>query len=40
MIDARNTRSVAVAERLGMDLAEEFLTPGGNPGRRYALSLA
>ncbi|MFJ6719586.1 MULTISPECIES: GNAT family N-acetyltransferase [unclassified Streptomyces] len=39
MIDARNARSVAVAERLGMDLAEELLSPGGNPARRYALSL-
>ncbi|MGW0361916.1 GNAT family N-acetyltransferase [Streptomyces sp. NPDC002990] len=39
MIDARNARSVAVAERLGMELAEEFTTPGGNPGRRYTLSL-
>ncbi|MEV0413977.1 GNAT family N-acetyltransferase [Streptomyces sp. NPDC050448] len=39
MIHARNSRSVAVAERLGMDLAEEFLTPGGNPGRRYSLQL-
>ncbi|MEU9084345.1 GNAT family N-acetyltransferase [Streptomyces sp. NPDC048357] len=39
MIDARNARSVAVAERLGMELVEEFTTPGGNPARRYALSL-
>ncbi|MFI5827509.1 GNAT family N-acetyltransferase [Streptomyces sp. NPDC051578] len=40
MIHAHNTRSVAVAERLGMDLAEEFTTPGGNPARRYELTLA
>ncbi|MGW7031266.1 GNAT family N-acetyltransferase [Streptomyces xanthophaeus] len=40
MIDARNTRSVAVAERLGMDVAEEFTSPRGNPGRRYRLELA
>ncbi len=39
MIDARNARSVAVAERLGMTLAAEFTTPGGNPGRRYELDL-
>lgn len=39
MIHAGNSRSVAVAERLGMHLAEEFLTPGGNPGRRYVLEL-
>ncbi|MCX4691678.1 GNAT family N-acetyltransferase [Streptomyces sp. NBC_01408] len=39
MIDARNARSVAVAERLGMELAQEFTTPRGNPARRYALSL-
>ncbi|MET9962036.1 GNAT family N-acetyltransferase [Streptomyces sp. NPDC006326] len=39
MIHAGNARSVAVAERLGMRLAEEFLSPGGNPGRRYSLQL-
>ncbi|MCY0916823.1 MULTISPECIES: GNAT family N-acetyltransferase [unclassified Streptomyces] len=39
MIDARNVRSVAVAERLGMDLDEESTMPDGNPARRYALSL-
>ncbi|MCX5154463.1 GNAT family N-acetyltransferase [Streptomyces sp. NBC_00291] len=39
MIDARNVRSVAVAERLGMDLDEESTMPDGNPTRRYALSL-
>ncbi|MFD3699004.1 GNAT family N-acetyltransferase [Streptomyces sp. NPDC058646] len=40
MIHAHNTRSAAVAERLGMHLDEEFTTPGGNPGRRYRLDLA
>ncbi|MEU6311370.1 GNAT family N-acetyltransferase [Streptomyces sp. NPDC047014] len=39
MIDARNARSVAVAERLGMTLAEEFTSPRGNPGLRYGLDL-
>ncbi|MEV8530419.1 GNAT family N-acetyltransferase [Streptomyces sp. NPDC051211] len=39
MIDARNARSVAVAERLGMTLAEELTTPGGNPALRYVLEL-
>ncbi|WP_030842475.1 GNAT family N-acetyltransferase [Streptomyces sp. NRRL F-4474] len=39
MIHADNARSVAVAERLGMTLAEQFTTPGGNPARRYALDL-
>ncbi|WP_327415739.1 GNAT family N-acetyltransferase [Streptomyces sp. NBC_01233] len=39
MIDARNDRSVAVAERLGMVLAREFTTPSGNPARRYELTL-
>ncbi|MFE0578389.1 MULTISPECIES: GNAT family N-acetyltransferase [unclassified Streptomyces] len=39
MIHADNARSVAVAERLGMALAEEFTTPGGSPARRYALDL-
>ncbi|MFJ3722064.1 GNAT family N-acetyltransferase [Streptomyces sp. NPDC090045] len=39
MIDARNARSVAVAERIGMELAEEFTTPAGNPARRYELAL-
>ncbi|MET3986314.1 GNAT family N-acetyltransferase [Streptomyces sp. PvR034] len=37
MIDSRNTRSIAVAERIGMDLAEEFTSPSGNPGRKYTL---
>ncbi|MFJ3925566.1 GNAT family N-acetyltransferase [Streptomyces sp. NPDC090022] len=39
MVDARNARSVAVAERLGMRLAAEFTTPSGNPARRYELDL-
>ncbi|CAM5662127.1 GNAT family N-acetyltransferase [Streptomyces avidinii] len=39
MIDARNDRSVAVAERLCMVLAEEFTTPAGNRARRYELAL-
>ncbi|MFF5445880.1 GNAT family N-acetyltransferase [Streptomyces sp. NPDC012888] len=40
MIDARNSRSVAVAERLGMTLADERTTPAGNTGLRYVLRLA
>ncbi|MFD9306313.1 GNAT family N-acetyltransferase [Streptomyces sp. NPDC060048] len=40
MIDDANVRSIAVAERLGMDLEERFLLPNGTRyGRRYALSL-
>lgn len=39
MVHARNTRSLAVAERLGMTLAEEYTTPAGNPARRYELYL-
>ncbi|MFJ3959420.1 GNAT family N-acetyltransferase [Streptomyces sp. NPDC090036] len=39
VIDGANARSIAVAERLGMDLAGKFTTPRGNPRRRYALSL-
>ncbi|MEV6575253.1 GNAT family N-acetyltransferase [Streptomyces sp. NPDC051577] len=39
LIDARNVRSVAVAERLGMDLEQESALPDGNPARLYALSL-
>ncbi|MFJ9645043.1 GNAT family N-acetyltransferase [Streptomyces sp. NPDC004244] len=40
MIDDANTRSVAVAERLGMTLEEVFPLPGGTrTGRRYALAL-
>ncbi|MER5934150.1 GNAT family N-acetyltransferase [Streptomyces sp. NPDC002054] len=39
MIHARNERSVAVAEGLGMELAEELTTPSGRPVRCYRLSL-
>ncbi|MGW6703680.1 GNAT family N-acetyltransferase [Streptomyces sp. NPDC054956] len=40
MIDDANVRSIAVAERLGMDLEDRFLLPSGTRhGRRYALSL-
>ncbi|MER6315774.1 GNAT family N-acetyltransferase [Streptomyces sp. NPDC001581] len=40
MIDDANARSIAVAERLGMTLAERFPLPGGSRrGRRYELSL-
>lgn len=41
MIDDANVRSAAVAERLGMTLAETFPLPGGRRlGRRYELTLA
>ncbi|MCN9241294.1 GNAT family N-acetyltransferase [Streptomyces sp. RY43-2] len=39
MVDARNTRSIAVAQRLGMGLAEVFTTPGGREGHCYRLAL-
>lgn len=40
MIDDANARSVAVAERLGMPLAERFPLPSGTRyGRRYELAL-
>ncbi|AXE22448.1 GNAT family N-acetyltransferase [Streptomyces globosus] len=40
MVDDANTRSAAVAERLGMTLEEVFPLPGGRrTGRRYALAL-
>ncbi|WP_436844094.1 GNAT family N-acetyltransferase [Streptomyces subrutilus] len=40
MIEDTNARSVAVAERLGMTLAERFPLPGGSRyGRRYELEL-
>ncbi|MFG2984085.1 GNAT family N-acetyltransferase [Streptomyces sp. NPDC048258] len=40
MINDENVRSIAVAERLGMTLAERFLLPSGTRyGRRYELSL-
>ncbi|MEU9031600.1 GNAT family N-acetyltransferase [Streptomyces sp. NPDC048383] len=38
MIDDANARSIAVAERLGMTLAERFPLPGGvRYGRRYEM---
>lgn len=41
MIDDANVRSIAVAERLGMALAETISLPGGvRRGRRYELTLA
>lgn len=40
MISDENQRSIAVAERLGMTLAERFLMPNGTRyGRRYTMSL-
>ncbi|MFZ3472169.1 GNAT family N-acetyltransferase [Streptomyces sp. 4.24] len=40
MISDENLRSIAVAERLGMTLAERFQLPGGTRyGRRYTLAL-
>ncbi|MFJ6798546.1 GNAT family N-acetyltransferase [Streptomyces sp. NPDC091268] len=40
MISDENARSIAVAERLGMTLAERFLLPNGvRYGRRYTLCL-
>lgn len=40
MIDDANVRSIAVAERLGMTLADRFPLPGGQRrARRYALTL-
>ncbi|MFJ8166404.1 GNAT family N-acetyltransferase [Streptomyces sp. NPDC096136] len=39
VIDARNVRSVAVAERLGMTLAEEFPAPPDRRALRYELAL-
>jgi RimJ/RimL family protein N-acetyltransferase len=40
MVLARNTRSVAVTERLGMSLAQVFMTPTtGQEGRCYRLEL-
>ncbi|MEV7525027.1 GNAT family N-acetyltransferase [Streptomyces sp. NPDC091371] len=40
MIDDENLRSSAVAERLGMTLADRFPLPGGTRyGRRYELTL-
>jgi RimJ/RimL family protein N-acetyltransferase len=34
MVDARNTRSLAVCERLGMRLAESFVVPKSEPERK------
>ncbi|GHD94005.1 GNAT family N-acetyltransferase [Streptomyces naganishii] len=40
MVDARNTRSIAVTERLGMRLAETFVTPvSRREGHCYRLEL-
>ncbi|CAL9456262.1 Acetyltransferase [Streptomyces sp. enrichment culture] len=40
MVDARNTRSIAVTRRLGMDLAEVYTTPGSRrEGHCYRLTL-
>ncbi|MFI6939150.1 GNAT family N-acetyltransferase [Streptomyces sp. NPDC050418] len=40
MVNAENHRSIAVVERLGMELAEVFLTPvGKRRGHRYRLAL-
>ncbi|KPI18320.1 GNAT family N-acetyltransferase [Streptomyces sp. NPDC086989] len=40
MINDENLRSIAVAERLGMTLADRFLLPNGHSyGRRYELTL-
>ncbi|MEV5988620.1 GNAT family N-acetyltransferase [Streptomyces sp. NPDC052051] len=39
MVDARNTRSIAVTQRLGMSLAEVFTTPDGREGHCYRLTL-
>ncbi|MFD3329405.1 GNAT family N-acetyltransferase [Streptomyces sp. NPDC058701] len=41
MINDENQRSIAVAERLGMTLADRFLLPGGlRHSRRYELTLS
>ncbi|MFD5077405.1 GNAT family N-acetyltransferase [Streptomyces sp. NPDC058371] len=40
MVNARNERSIAVARRLGMELAERFTTPASQQeGHRYRLVL-
>ncbi|MFC3576898.1 GNAT family N-acetyltransferase [Streptomyces yaanensis] len=39
MVDARNTRSIAVTQRLGMRLAEVFTTPSKREGHCYRLDL-
>ncbi|MFZ3559178.1 MULTISPECIES: GNAT family N-acetyltransferase [unclassified Streptomyces] len=37
MVDARNERSIAVTRRLGMELAETFVTPTGKQGHCFRL---
>ncbi|MFJ9179067.1 GNAT family N-acetyltransferase [Streptomyces sp. NPDC102360] len=39
MVDARNERSIAVTRRLGMELAETFVTPTGKQGHCFRLEL-
>jgi RimJ/RimL family protein N-acetyltransferase len=40
MVDARNSRSIAVTQRLGMRLAETFTTPSAQrAGHCYRLDL-
>ncbi|MFF3491213.1 GNAT family N-acetyltransferase [Streptomyces sp. NPDC002795] len=39
MVDARNERSIAVTRRLGMELAETFVTPTGRQGHCFRLEL-
>ncbi|MGW1769650.1 GNAT family N-acetyltransferase [Streptomyces sp. NPDC002073] len=38
MVDARNTRSIAVTQRLGMELEETFTLGSGTTGHRYGIS--
>lgn len=37
MVDSRNERSIAVTRRLGMELAETFVTPTGRQGHCFRL---
>ncbi|MFD5554888.1 GNAT family N-acetyltransferase [Streptomyces sp. NPDC127068] len=39
MVDSENARSLAVTERLGMERAEEFATPGGRLAYCFRLDL-
>ncbi|MET9495447.1 GNAT family N-acetyltransferase [Streptomyces sp. NPDC006552] len=39
MVDALNERSIAVTRRLGMELAETFVTPSGRRGHCFRLEL-
>ncbi|MEB8341674.1 GNAT family N-acetyltransferase [Streptomyces endophyticus] len=39
MVDARNERSISVTRRLGMELAETFVTPNGKQGHCFRLEL-